>query len=117
VHASAHHSALGSPSANWKAIADTSGDVLYREVDFNIERQAARSFAANFEGSKAIKVPKVYEDLSSSKVLTMEYCPGTKISDHEALKREGFDQVRISRAPRVTAHDFVLRASVPASAC
>ena len=117
MHASAHHSAIGSPSAHWKAIADTSGDVLYREVDFNIERQAARSFAANFEGSEAIKVPKVYEDLSSSKVLTMEYCPGTKISDHEALKREGFDQVRISRASRVPAHGFVPRASVPASAC
>ena len=35
-------------AANWKAIADTSGDVLYREVDFNIERRAAEEFADNF---------------------------------------------------------------------
>ena len=83
-------------AANWKAIADTSGDVLYREVDFNIERRAAEEFADNFAKHEAIKVPRTYRDLSSSKVMTMEYCPGVKISDSEALAREGFDPVHLA---------------------
>ena len=93
-------------AANWKAIADTSGDVLYREVDFNIEREAAEEFADNFAKHDAIKV--VVPDLSSSKVMTMEYCPGVKISDSEALARG------LRRPPRRRAHQLLPRAGLPA---
>ena len=67
--------------ANWKAIAKTSGEVLFREVDFDVEREAAVTFAKNFEKSKSVKIPKMYEELCTKKVVTMEYCPGVKISD------------------------------------
>ena len=83
-------------SANWKDIAETSGRVLYREVDFNHERASAESFAENFKTFKAIKIPSVHPELSSSKVLTMEYVPGVKISNAEQLAEEGFDPVHIS---------------------
>lgn len=45
--------------SNWRGIAETSGEVLYREIDFNIERVAAEEFASNFEGYPAVKIPKV----------------------------------------------------------
>ena len=82
--------------SNWKEIAATSGKVLYREVDFNIEREAAQSFADNFAKFDAIKIPSVHPELSSSKVITMEYCPGVKISDSEELEKNGFDPVHIA---------------------
>lgn len=47
--------------SNWRGIAETSGEVLYREIDFNIERAAAQEFARNFEGYPAVKIPKVRE--------------------------------------------------------
>jgi len=72
-------------SANWKGIADTSGEVLYREIDFNNERESAEEFAANFADFKAVKVPKMMPELSTSRLLTMEYCPGVKITDSERL--------------------------------
>ena len=82
--------------ANWKAIAKTSGDVLFREVDFDVEREAAVTFAKNFEKSKSVKIPKMYEELCTKKVVTMEYCPGVKISDFEGLKEKGYDPVHIA---------------------
>jgi len=85
-----------SASANWKAIADTSGKVLYREADFRIEREAAETFAANFRNIPAVKIPDTYPDLSSSKVLTMEYVPGVKISDRAKLEEAGYDPVQLA---------------------
>ena len=68
-------------SANWIGIAETSGEVLYREIDFNNERLACEEFGRNFAKSRDIKVPATKPDLSTSRVLTMEYCPGVKITD------------------------------------
>ena len=82
--------------ANWKAIAKTSGDVLFREVDFDVEREAAVTFAKNFEKSKSVKIPKMYEELCTKKVVTMEYCPGVKISDTQALVEGGFSTEKIA---------------------
>jgi len=82
--------------ANWKAIAQTSGEILYREVDFSIERRAAEQFASNFARLKAIKVPAMYPELCTPKVLTIEYCPGTKISDTAELSRRGYDQAHLA---------------------
>ncbi|EOD24035.1 hypothetical protein EMIHUDRAFT_435521 [Emiliania huxleyi CCMP1516] len=75
-------------ASNWRGVAETSGDVLYREIDFRIEQHAATEFRANFAKDKTIKVPAMYPELCTSRLLTMEYCPGKKITDTEALQRE-----------------------------
>jgi predicted unusual protein kinase regulating ubiquinone biosynthesis (AarF/ABC1/UbiB family) len=49
--------------SNWRGIAETSGEVLYREIDFNIECAAALEFAKNFEGYPGVKIPKVRQRL------------------------------------------------------
>lgn len=83
-------------ASNWKGIADTSGKVLYREIDFTNEMRSAQEFERNFRGVKEIKVPKVVPELCSRRLITMEYCPGVKITDLEALRQRGFDMVRLS---------------------
>jgi len=82
--------------ANWKGIADTSGGVLYREIDFEIERRAAEEFGNNFKDFKSVKVPAMLPEFCSKRLLCMEYCPGVKISDTAELEKQGFDQVHIS---------------------
>ena len=37
-------------ASDWKGIADTSETVLYREIDFLVERDAAVKFREAFEG-------------------------------------------------------------------
>jgi len=84
-------------ASNWRGVAETSGDVLYREIDFRIEQHAATEFRANFAKDKTIKVPAMYPELCTSRLLTMEYCPGKKITDTEALQREGFDADHLAK--------------------
>jgi len=83
--------------ANWSGIADTSGEVLYREVDFHNERRSAQQFQQNFKDVPTVKVPSMIPELCSSRVLTMEYVPGVKISHATQLQEAGFDPVHISR--------------------
>jgi len=77
--------------SNWRGIAETSGEVLYREIDFNIERVAAEEFASNFEGYPAVKIPKVFPELCTSRLVTMEFCPGLKLTDKDGIKAKGFN--------------------------
>jgi ubiquinone biosynthesis protein len=54
--------------------------VIRRELDYEAEAQNARRFAANF-AKTPVKIPIVYTDLSTKKVLTMEYIEGTRFHD------------------------------------
>jgi len=59
--------------------------VIKRELDFDIEAANIERFARNFESDKSIYVPKLYRNLSTGKVLTMEFVEGIKVSDLDAL--------------------------------
>ena len=48
-------------------------------------------FAENNKNVKFIRVPKVYREYCTSKLLVMDYISGTKIHDIEGLKRMGYD--------------------------
>ncbi len=52
-----------------------------RELDFFIEARNAEKFYQNFKGVKDVKVPKIYWDYSTKKVLTMEYIAGKKLKE------------------------------------
>ena len=64
---------------------------LSREIDFSIELTNIQRFARQFEGNEDIHVPLVYPQLSSERVLVLEYVDGIKASDLESLRRKGRD--------------------------
>jgi len=49
-----------------------------KEVDYNFEADNAETFAANFRDTPDVVFPKIYRELSSGDVLTMEFMPGFK---------------------------------------
>lgn len=53
---------------------------LMRELDFEVERQSLERFAANFRDKRHIHVPRVFPQLSSTSVLTMERVRGQKLT-------------------------------------
>src|SRR5512147_2878719 len=62
---------------------------IHEELDFGNEARNAKEMAAAAAKRNVPVIPRVFEELSSSTVLTMEYVEGTKLSD--ATAEGGFD--------------------------
>jgi ubiquinone biosynthesis protein len=58
--------------------------VIRRELDYEQEAENARRFAANFAGTP-VKIPEIHMDLSTKRVITMEYIEGTRFLDVRPL--------------------------------
>ena len=82
---------------DWVAIYDECSRILYQEIDYRMEALNAERFRANFGEFKWLKVPDIYEEVSSEKVLTMEYVPGVKINRGEAIEELGLSRTRLAR--------------------
>ena len=82
---------------DWIGIAKESRRVLLRELDFRIEAQYAARFKQQFIDDSDILIPSVFWDLSTSKVLCLEYLPGIKINDIKSLKSNDIDTSSIAK--------------------
>ncbi len=63
------------------AIVEEFARSIEKEIDYTIEASSARRFAMNFESNPNICVPRIFPELSSEKVLTLEFANGVKISE------------------------------------
>jgi predicted unusual protein kinase regulating ubiquinone biosynthesis (AarF/ABC1/UbiB family) len=59
--------------------------LLVDEIDFIKEKKNMKAFTKMFADTPWILVPDVYENLSNSNIITMEYIPSIKIDDEEKL--------------------------------
>lgn len=71
-------------------------ETLQRELDFENEASNAERFAEQFEGNPNIKVPKIYRDHSTSRVLTMDFITGVSITDIKSLRAQGTDPEQLA---------------------
>ena len=76
---------------DWPAMARECRRVLLRELDFRVEAQYAARFRQQFLDDERIRIPGVVWELSSRRVLCLDYLPGIKINDREALIEAGID--------------------------
>ncbi len=65
--------------------------ILFQEIDYRQEGRNADRFRQNFIDNPRIVVPLVYWEYSSAKILTLEYVPGIKVNNLEALRANGID--------------------------
>ncbi len=61
-------------------------DWTMRELDFSAEGRNAERFAYFFKENPDVKIPKIYWDFTTPRVLTMEFSKGVKASDLRAIK-------------------------------
>lgn len=54
---------------------------ITQELDFRIEARNLERFARNFTGAETVVFPKVYDDLSTTEVLCMEFLEGRKLGE------------------------------------
>ncbi|MCR6097518.1 AarF/ABC1/UbiB kinase family protein [Salipaludibacillus agaradhaerens] len=59
--------------------------VIEQELDFSKEKQSLLTFKKRFEDYEGVLIPSVVEELSTSKVLVMEWVDGIKLTDEAAL--------------------------------
>jgi len=69
---------------------------LRRELDFVREGRNMEVFRRNFSGDETIYIPRIFWELTTSEVLTMERIVGIKVTDLEALERAGLDRRQIA---------------------
>ncbi len=69
-------------------IIDEFERAIFEELDFLHEAANIRAFYENHRDRTYLRIPKVYEELSSRTVLTMEYLKGTKISQIEMAQHD-----------------------------
>ena len=79
------------------AVVEEFARTLERELDYTVEAAHIERFGRQFTREVTIYVPQVYRELTTARVLTMEYVDGIKVSDLERLDREGYDRQEIAR--------------------
>ncbi|MFS8795916.1 AarF/ABC1/UbiB kinase family protein [Synechococcus sp. R70.1] len=92
-----HHTPWGGAGRDWIGIYEECRRTLWEEVDYLNEGRNADTFRRNFRDMPQIAVPKVYWRYTSPRLLTLEYLPGIKINDYEALSTAGLDRKALAR--------------------
>lgn len=82
---------------DWLGIYEECCRILWEEIDYLNEGRNADTFRRNFRGYDWVNVPRIYWRYATSKILTLEYLPGIKISQYEALEAAGLDRKAIAR--------------------
>ena len=73
------------------ALIDELGKRVFEEMDYINEADNAEKFRIMHEKNIKIAVPKIYQEFTSRRVLTMEWIDGTKLTNLEDVKKLGID--------------------------
>ncbi|MFC3041092.1 2-polyprenylphenol 6-hydroxylase [Virgibacillus xinjiangensis] len=65
-------------------------DSLLAELDYTLEGRNAHKIVHQFRKDPKVRIPEVYWEYTTEKVLTMEYMEGTKLDEVEDLILDGF---------------------------
>lgn len=81
-----------------QSIIDDFGELIYREIDYVAEAANAQRFNELYAGVTDVFVPKVYSELTTSKVLTMEWVDGFRLTDNASLAAYGLNRKKLVNA-------------------
>lgn len=85
----------GVKGADWSGIVAEFETMLGEEMDYEREMENAARFRRNFANwQQEVYLPRIYPELSSRHVITMEYIAGVKPTDAERLRAAGFDPMQ-----------------------
>ena len=70
-------------------------ETIHEEMDYNLESANLKNIKENMAKYENVIVPSVYDDHSTKSVLTMEYVPGIKVTNVQALDAKGIDRQKL----------------------
>ena len=71
-------------------------ETIGAELNFLQELQSGRAFADRFAGMEGIRFPVYFDDLSTRRVLVMEWIEGARITDLAFIEKHGLDRHEIA---------------------
>jgi predicted unusual protein kinase regulating ubiquinone biosynthesis (AarF/ABC1/UbiB family) len=83
------------------------------ELDFIAEGENAERFAGNFAGDESVRIPHIYGQTSTRRVLIMEDVSSIKITDFAAIEAAGINRSEVARRlfdtylKQIFIHNFV----------
>lgn len=87
---------------NWRlhqpvALVDELARSLQKELDFTSEAAHLERFAIQFQEEPAIYLPKIFSELTTSRVLVLEHVNGIKASKLDEIRAAGMDPADLAR--------------------
>lgn len=77
---------------DWVSIYEESERLLYLEIDYFNEVKNLERFAYDFREYDWVKIPSVYREVTTSRVLTMEFVESFKLTDINQIAKYGLDR-------------------------
>ena len=99
-------------SFSLETIADEFEKTIREEMNYERERRMLVEIGENFAANDRIRVPDAIPELSSDRVLTMEYVAGTKISEVEDLDELGLDRTDLAETLQKTYLQMIVQDGV-----
>jgi predicted unusual protein kinase regulating ubiquinone biosynthesis (AarF/ABC1/UbiB family) len=99
-------------SFSLETLADEFEKTIREEMDYERERAMLVEIRENFADNDRIQIPSALPELSSRRVLTMEYVGGTKISDLEDLDELGLDRTELATTLQRTYLQMIVQDGV-----
>ncbi|XP_059644766.1 uncharacterized protein LOC132286447 [Cornus florida] len=90
--------ALFFPEYRFEWMVSEFAEAIALELDFVREAKNSERTAKNFKNNRIVRVPCVFWELTTSQVLTMEFCKGRKVDDLEFLKEMAINPVKVAKA-------------------
>lgn len=82
---------------DWVSIYEESERLLYLEIDYLNEADNCERFAKDFRDVDYVRVPRVYRELSTPRVLTMEFVESLKLTDTKRIDELGLDRQLLAK--------------------
>ena len=78
---------------SYSDIYEESSKLLYEEIDYGLEAANCLRFAESLQqaGLDYVRVPQVYNEVTTPRVLTLEYVPSFKLTDLPRVEAAGLD--------------------------
>mmetsp|Transcript_17252 Transcript_17252/g.22570 ORF Transcript_17252/g.22570 Transcript_17252/m.22570 type:complete len:588 (+) Transcript_17252:225-1988(+) len=82
-------------------------DTIILEMDFEQEAKNAKRLGQMFQHRSDVYVPAVFDDMTTGRLLVMEFVRGLKPSDKEGLLKEGFPMKDVARTVSAIFGDMI----------
>lgn len=81
--------------SNLRSIIDELAERIFEETNYNQEGRNADKFKEFYGYMEEIYVPQIYWEYTGTRVLTMEWITGTKLTDIEAVQAQGINATHL----------------------